>query len=303
MNQAVTIETRRKILLSLEGLRDLLQPQTPVTRFNRHRCLTLRRQQRFYRLVAGPGKTRLQTFKTYEPALLSPRHRSTQSGQRHVIYVLCHRPCRPLCLFRATQQQAYGNCYRLSEKPLDTMPVHDRNATDRRSMGYSVWSGPCIEFSCNLLFDSKRPQDKEHLFCCFTRGQIDRTLPPLAQHPLTNGKVGAMSKKIKANMTPRIYYGHSETLKAQLYHYLLNYNFKLELRAIKRNTLPLNPPPMVAQETRHFVVNLNQLTAGTNSKNKKCLILLPYTENAYLVIYSNLLDLKFHSMRFDNKKI
>jgi hypothetical protein len=58
----------------------------------------------------------------------------------------------------------------------------------------------------------------------------------LVKRPWTNGMVEAMNKKVKANTTKRFHYDNVGELKSHPYHYLLNYNFNLKLRAIGRKT-------------------------------------------------------------------
>jgi transposase InsO family protein len=95
--------------------------------------------------------------------------------------------------------------------------------------------------------EEKKPKGKEHPFgALWAKGielgkrslrcstscipSVDRTT--LVKHPWTNGMVEAMNKKVKA--TKRFHYNNVDQLKTHLYHYLLNYNFNLKLRAIGR---------------------------------------------------------------------
>lgn len=71
LDEAVIIETRRKTLLPLDDLLDLLQPQIPVlTRSNLHRCLQRHGVSRLADLLPPDEKTPTKAFKDYQPGFL-----------------------------------------------------------------------------------------------------------------------------------------------------------------------------------------------------------------------------------------
>ena len=121
------------------------------------------------------------------------------------------------------------------------------------------------EFSYNALPDEKKPKDgKLHAFgqTCQDKGIEHRTT--LVKHPWTNGMVEAMNKKIKANTTKRFHYDNVDQLKNHLYHYLLNYNFNLKLRAIGRQTPFESLLQWYDKKPDIFIVNPSQFNVGLN---------------------------------------
>ncbi len=70
VDEAVIVETRRKTLLPLDDLYDLLLPQIPaLTRSNLHRCLQRHSVSRLADLLPGEDKA-TKAFKTYGPGFL-----------------------------------------------------------------------------------------------------------------------------------------------------------------------------------------------------------------------------------------
>jgi transposase InsO family protein len=122
-----------------------------------------------------------------------------------------------------------------------------------------------LEFSYNLLLESKKPKDGNvHPFVQVCRDQGIEHRTTLVKHPWTHGRVEAMNKKIKANTVKRFHYDTVEALKAHLYAYLLNYNFNLKLRALGRKS-PFDAildfyrktPDIFTVNPSHFIVGLN----------------------------------------------
>jgi hypothetical protein len=74
----------------------------------------------------------------------------------------------------------------------------------------------------------------------------------------------AMNKKVKANTTKRFHYDTVEALKTHLYHYLLDYNFNLKLRAIGRKTLFDGVLQWYVKRPDIFIINPFQLNVGLN---------------------------------------
>lgn len=71
VDEAIIVETRRKSLLPLDDLYDLLSPQiATLTRSNLHRCLQRHNLSRLSELLPAEEKAATKTFKTYEPGFL-----------------------------------------------------------------------------------------------------------------------------------------------------------------------------------------------------------------------------------------
>jgi hypothetical protein len=68
VEEAVIVEARRKALLPLDDLFDLLEPQIPaLTRSNLHRCLQRHGVSRLADLLPDGEKAETKRFKAYEP--------------------------------------------------------------------------------------------------------------------------------------------------------------------------------------------------------------------------------------------
>jgi len=121
-----------------------------------------------------------------------------------------------------------------------------------------------MEFTYELLLESKRPKHKLHAFdeVCQTNG-IEHRLT-LFKHPWPNGQVERMNRKIKDNTTRKFHYESVEDLKQHLYYYLLDYNFHTPLKILGLKT----PFERIQQEYQgnpsifsinpdHFILGLN----------------------------------------------
>jgi len=256
VDEAVIVETRRKTLLPLDDLYDLLLPQIPaLTRSNLHRCLQRHGVSRLADLLPDEEKTTTKTFKTYEPGFLHLDTAQINLGKdKWYLFVAIDRATRYVYL------ELHDN------KRMETATAFLENALAQCPFKIEkLLTDNGIEFSylCpsgyNPLPDGKKPKDKEHPFVALCKAKQIEHRTTLVKHPWTNGMVEAMNKKVKTNTTQRFHYDHVDALKTHLYHYLLNYNFNLKLRAIGRKT----PFEAILQwydkKPDIFVVNQNQL--------------------------------------------
>jgi transposase InsO family protein len=227
VDEAVIVEARRKTLLPLDDLYDLLLPQIPaLTRSNLHRCLQRHGVSRLADLLPEEEKAATKAFKTYEPGFLHIDTAQINLGKdKFYLFVAIDRATRYVYL-ELHDNKRMETATRFLENTVAQYPFNiEKILTDNG-----------IEFSYNPLVEQKKPKGKEHPFValCKAKGIEHRTT--LVKHPWTNGMVEAMNKKVKANTTKRFHYDNVEALKTHLYHYLLNYNFNLKLRAIGRKT-------------------------------------------------------------------
>jgi len=227
VDEAVIVEARRKTLLTLDDLYDLLLPQIPaLTRSNLHRCLQRHGISRLADLLPEEEKATTKAFKTYEPGFLHIDTAQINLGKdKFYLFVAIDRATRYVHL------ELHDN------KRMETATTFLENTVAQYPFNIEkILTDNGIEFSYNPLVEEKKPKDKEHPFValCKAKGIEHRTT--LVKHPWTNGMVEAMNKKVKANTTKRFHYDNVEALKTHLYHYLLNYNFNLKLRAIGRKT-------------------------------------------------------------------
>lgn len=256
VDEAVIVEARRKTLLTLDDLYDLLLPQIPaLTRSNLHRCLQRHGISRLTDLLPEEENATRKAFKTYEPGFLHIDTAQINLGKdKFYLFVAIDRATRYVYL-ELHDNKRMETATRFLENTVAQYPFKiEKILTDNG-----------IEFSYNPLVEQKKPKGKEHPFAalCKAKGIEHRTT--LVKHPWTNGMVEAMNKKVKANTTKRFHYDNVEALKTHLYHYLLNYNFNLKLRAIGRKT----PFDAVLQwydkKPNIFSINPFHLNVGLNS--------------------------------------
>jgi len=256
VDEAIIVETRRKSLLPLDDLYDLLSPQiATLTRSNLHRCLQRHNLSRLSELLPAEEKAATKTFKTYEPGFLHIDTAQINLGQdKWYLFVAIDRATRYVYL------ELHDN------KRMETA----RDFLEHTRAHYpfkieKILTDNGIEFSYNPLPDSKKPKDKEHPFAALCKARQIEHRTTLVKHPWTNGMVEAMNKKVKANTTKRFHYNNVDELKAHLFYYLLNYNFNLKLRAIGRKTPFETILQWYDKKPDIFVVNPNQLNVGLNN--------------------------------------
>ena len=258
LDETVIVETRRKTLLPLDDLFDLLLPLIPVlTRSNLHRCLQRHHISRLVDLLPPEEKGEYKTFKKYEPGYLHIDTAQINLGKdKWYLFVAIDRATRYVYV------ELHDN------KRMETAAAFLQQALKQYPFKINtILTDNGIEFSYNLLVEAKKPKDKIHPFVAICQAQTIEHRTTLVKHPWTNGMVEAMNKKIKANTTRRFHYDNVTELKEHLYAYMLNYNFNLKLRAIGRI------PPFEAilnayQKTPDiFYINPNQLIVGLNSES------------------------------------
>jgi transposase InsO family protein len=256
VDEAVIVETRRKSLLPLDDLYDLLSPQIPaLTRSNLHRCLQRHNVSRLSELLPDEEKIATKTFKAYAPGFLHIDTTQINLGkEKWYLFVAIDRATRYVYLELHDNKRM-----ETSHGFLERTWVHYPFKIEK------ILTDNGIEFSYNPLPDGKKPKDKEHPFATLCKAQSIEHRTTLVKHPWTNGMVEAMNKKVKANTTQRFHYNNADELKTHLYHYLLNYNFNLKLRAISRKTPFERVLQWYDKKPEIFVVNPNQLNMGLNN--------------------------------------
>lgn len=255
VDEAVIIETRRKTLLPLDDLYDLLKPVISVlTRSNLHRCLQRHGISRLADLLPPEEKGATKAFKDYAPGYLHIDTAQINLGKdKWHLFVAIDRATRFVYV------ELHDN------KRMETAAAFLRKTLAQYPFKIvKILTDNGIEFSYNLLVETKKPKNKLHPFVKICQDQHIEHRTTLVKHPWTNGMVEAMNKKIKANTVKRFHYDNVEALKAHLYAYILNYNFNLKLRAIGRK------PPFEAildfykKMPAIFTINPNQLIVGLN---------------------------------------
>ena len=211
VDEAIIVETRRKSLLPLDDLYDLLSPQiATLTRSNLHRCLQRHNLSRLSELLPAEEKAATKTFKTYEPGFLHIDTAQINLGQdKWYLFVAIDRATRYVYL------ELHDN------KRMETA----RDFLEHTRAHYpfkieKILTNNGIEFSYNPLPDSKKPKDKEHPFAALCKARQIEHRTTLVKHPWTNGMVEAMNKKVKVNTTKRCHYNSVDELKAHLFYYL-----------------------------------------------------------------------------------
>ena len=256
VDEAIIVETRRKTLLPLDDLYDVLKPAIKVlTRSNLHRCLQRHGVSRLVDLLPPEERREKKKFKDYDPGYL---HVDTAqinlNKDKWYLFVAIDRATRYVYVElhnNKRMETAAGFLNKaIAQYPFKIIKLLTDNG---------------IEFSYNLLVDAKKPKEKVHPFVrvCQENGIEHRST--LVKHPWTNGMVEAMNKKIKINTVRRFFYDTVDALKTHLYAYILNYNFNLKLRALGR----ISPFDAILKwylkKPECFIINPNHLTVGLNS--------------------------------------
>jgi transposase InsO family protein len=255
-DEAVIVEARTKTLLPLDDLLDALGPLIPaLTRSNLHRCLQRHNVSRLSDLLPAEEKAATKAFKDYEPGFLHIDTAQINLGKdKFYLFVAIDRATRYVYL------ELHDN------KRMDTATAFlDLTLAQCPFKVTKILTDNGIEFSYNPLPDKQKPKDKAHPFValCEARGIEHRTT--LVRHPWTNGMVEAMNKKVKANTVQRFHYNDVGQLMTHLYHYLVNYNFNLKLRAIGRKTPFDAVLKWYDEKPELFAINPRQLILGLNS--------------------------------------
>jgi len=267
VDEAIIVETRRKTLLPLDDLYDLLLPLIPVlTRSNLHRCLQRHGISRLADLLPPDEKGKTKAFKDYAPGYLHLDTAQVNLGKdKWYLFVSIDRATRFVCV------ELHDN------KRMETAAGFLKQALTQYPFKIvKLLTDNGIEFSylCplgyNLLVEAKKPKDgRIHPFVKVCQDNQIEHRTTLVKHPWTNGMVEAMNKKIKANTAKRFHYDDVEALKAHLYAYILNYNFSLKLRAIGRM------PPFEAilnfyrKTPDIFIINPDHLIVGLNNGSNR----------------------------------
>jgi len=256
VDEAVIVEARRKTLLTLDDLYDLLLPQIPaLTRSNLHRCLQRHGISRLTDLLPEEENATRKAFKTYEPGFLHIDTAQINLGKdKFYLFVAIDRATRYVYL-ELHDNKRMETATAFLENTLALYPFKiEKILTDNG-----------MEFSYNPLAEEKKPKDKEHPFVALCREKEIEHRTTLVKHPWTNGMVEAMNKKVKANTTKRFHYDNVEALKTHLYHYLINYNFNLKLRAIGRKTPFDQMLQWYDKKPNIFSINPFHLNVGLNN--------------------------------------
>lgn len=256
VDEAVIIEARRKTLLPLDDLYDLLNPLIPVlTRSNLHRCLQRHGVSRLADLLPPEEKGQTKTFKDYAPGYLHIDSAQINLGKdKYYLFVAIDRATRYVYL------ELHDN------KRVETAAGFLRQTLTQYPFKIKkILTDNGIEFSYNLLVETRKPKNRVHPFVKICQEHNIEHRTTLVKHPWTNGMVEAMNKKIKANTVKRFHYHSIEALKAHLYAYLLNYNFNLKLRAIGR----MPPFQSILNSYKNipdiFIINPDRLIVGLNN--------------------------------------
>jgi transposase-like protein len=192
VDEAIIVETRRKTLLPLDDLYDLLLPQIPaLTRSNLHRCLQRHGVSRLADLLPEEEKTATKAFKTYAPGFLHIDTAQISLGKdKWYLFVAIDRATRYVHL------ELHDN------KRMETATAFLENALAQYPFKVGkILTDNGIEFSYNPLVEEKKPKDKEHPFAALCKAKQIEHRTTLVKHPWTNGMVEAMNKKVKANTT------------------------------------------------------------------------------------------------------
>jgi len=223
--QAVICEFRRVTKLPLDDCFISLKDKIPaLSRSNLHRCLTR------HGLNVLPKedieKTQKKQFKSYE------------IGYVHVDITEVRIDKEKLYLFVAIE--------RLSKYLYVELHPDMKQETSAKFLNNLIKDCPFkikkiltdngIQFTYQLLAEHLRPKNKEHIFdqIC-NENHIEHRLTKF-RHPWTNGQVEVTNRIIKQHTTKTYHYENQEQLKQHLMAFVLYYNLKRPLKALKYKT-------------------------------------------------------------------
>ena len=194
VDEAVIVETRRKTLLPLDDLYDLLLPHIPaLTRPNLHRCLQRHGVSRLADLLPADEKTVTKAFKAYGPGFLHLDTAQVNLGKdKHCLFVAIDRATRYVYL-ELHDNRRMGTATAFLQDALAECPFK----------AVKILTDNGMEFSYNPVPEDKKPKDREHPFAALCKDKQIEHRTTLVKHPWTNGMVEAMNKKVKANTTKR----------------------------------------------------------------------------------------------------
>ncbi|MGZ8240647.1 MAG: hypothetical protein ACXWTK_03935 [Methylobacter sp.] len=150
VDEAVIVEARRKTLLPLDDLYDLLLPLVPaLTRSNLHRCLQRFGVSRLADLLPPEEKGQTKSFKDYAPGYLHIESAQINLGKDKV--------CLFVAIDRATRF-VYVELH--DDKRMETAAEFLRQALAQYPFKVEkILTGNGNEFSYNLLVEAKKPKD------------------------------------------------------------------------------------------------------------------------------------------------
>lgn len=194
VDEAVIVETRRKTLLPLDDLYDLLLPVIPVlTRSNLHRCLQRHGSSCLADLLPAEEKRQTKAFKDYAPGYLHIDTAQINLGRdKWYLFVAIDRATR----------YAYVELH--DNKRMETAVCFLRQTLAQYPFKVTkILTDNGIEFSYDLLVEAKKPKNKVHPFESICQEHKIEHRTTLVKHPWTKGMVEAMNKKIKENTVRR----------------------------------------------------------------------------------------------------
>jgi transposase-like protein len=257
VDEAVIVEIRRKSLLPLDDLLDLLHPLIPaLTHSNLHRCLQRHNISRLADLLPPEEKAQRKAFKDYALGYLHIDTAQIHLGKaKWYLFVAIDRTTRYVYVELHDNKRMETAAEFLKQTLAQYLFKVEKILTDNG-----------IEFSYNLLVEAKKPKaGKVHPFVKICQDQHIEHRTTLVKHPWTNDMVETMNKKIKANTVKRFHYDSVEALKAHLYADILNYNYNLKLCATGRRS-PFEAILDFYRKTPViFTIDPNHLTEGLNT--------------------------------------
>jgi transposase InsO family protein len=250
--QAVICEFRRLTQLPLDDVFMAMKPQVPaLTRSNLHRLLVRNGlNTRPKEAIAPKSKKK---FKDYEPGFL------------HIDITEIRIETGKLYLFVAIDR---ATKYVYAE-------IHERMTVDI-ACGFlknviadcpfkitKILTDNGAQFTYELLSKHLRPKNMHKFDVLCTENGIEHRLTKF-RHPWTNGQVEVTNRILKSYTTKEYHYETQQEIKKHMMAFLLVYNFKRPLRALKFQTPYATimkwfdeKPQIFNQNPHHRIVGLN----------------------------------------------
>ena len=253
--QEIICTFRRTTQLALDDVFIALKDCIPaLTRSNLHRCLRRHGLNVLPKDDNDHGQEKKKKFKDYPPGFvhIDITEVRIENGDKHYIFVMIDRATKYVYVELHPRMTIQISVSFLKNAIEDCPFKITKILTD---------NGP--QFTYELLAEHLRPA-RPHPFdvVCAAHG-IDHRLTKF-RHPWTNGQVEVTNRVIKKHTTKTYHYAHVDELKKHLMAFLLYYNFRRPLRALKYKTPYDKIKEWFTKEPSLFRVNPSHKIMGLN---------------------------------------
>ena len=253
--ESIICEFRRQTQLPLDDVFVSLKDKIPaLTRSNLHRTLKRHGLNRLDVQEESSPKRKKQKFAEYDIGYvhIDITEVRVEAGKYYLFVGIC-RVCKYVYV-ELHDKMTTEISVNFLQNLIDDVPfkIH-RILTDNG-----------IQFTYKLLAEHLRPKDKIHPFDQLCEKHNIKHKLTKFRHPWTNGQVEIMNKKIKAYTVKKYYYETVKILEDHINAFILNYNLKTKLTALKYMSPYDKIKQIYEQSPNLFNFNPNHKTLGLN---------------------------------------